>query len=167
MPTVQYVAFLRGINVSGHHKVPMVELRQELEIQGFEQIKTLLNSGNIVFKGPDMDLAQLEQNLAGQLKSRFGFPIPTIIRTAADLQTLKKAQPFKSVTLTKQIRRYISFLKTKPATHMDFPWQSEDGSFRILDIRPQEVISVLDLARANTPNMVKKSPLVIGIPSIG
>ncbi|WP_424372794.1 DUF1697 domain-containing protein, partial [Muriicola sp.] len=40
-----YVAFLRGINVGGHHKVPMANLRRELEAMSFKKVTTLLNSG--------------------------------------------------------------------------------------------------------------------------
>lgn len=45
----RYVAFLRGINVSGHHKVPMADLRKEMEKLNFEKVITILNSGNIIF----------------------------------------------------------------------------------------------------------------------
>ena len=44
-----YVAFLRGINVGGHHKVPMQELRDRLPELGFANIQTILNTGNIIF----------------------------------------------------------------------------------------------------------------------
>jgi uncharacterized protein (DUF1697 family) len=51
-PTEQkkYVAFLRGINVGGHHKVPMADLRKELGKLDFKNSVTLLNSGNIKFE---------------------------------------------------------------------------------------------------------------------
>ena len=45
----KYVGFLRGINVGGHHKVPMAELSKELKKLNFENVVTLLNSGNVVF----------------------------------------------------------------------------------------------------------------------
>jgi len=55
----KYVAFLRGINVGGHHKVPMADLRKELEKLGFENVMTLLNSGNIIFEV----ISDYEENL--------------------------------------------------------------------------------------------------------
>ena len=51
-PTEQYVAFLRGINVGGHHKIPMAELRNVMEEMGFSEVVTLLNSGNVIFDSP-------------------------------------------------------------------------------------------------------------------
>ena len=50
-----FVALLRGINVGGHHKVPMAELRTELEKLGYSKVNTLLNSGNIIFKAASDD----------------------------------------------------------------------------------------------------------------
>ena len=47
--TERYVAFLRGINVGGHHKIPMADLRRALEELGFRKVVTLLNSGNVIF----------------------------------------------------------------------------------------------------------------------
>ena len=46
----KYVLLLRGINVGGNKKVPMAELKKALAALGFENIKTLLNSGNVVFE---------------------------------------------------------------------------------------------------------------------
>ena len=55
------VAFLRGINVGGHHKVPMAELKTTLVGMGFSNIKTLLNSGNVVFTAPARKIEVLEK----------------------------------------------------------------------------------------------------------
>ena len=45
----RYIAFLRGINISGKNKVPMAELKKSFENQNFSQVKTYLNSGNVIF----------------------------------------------------------------------------------------------------------------------
>ena len=46
---MRYAAFLRGINISGKNKIPMAELKKAFEEAGFEDVITLLNSGNILF----------------------------------------------------------------------------------------------------------------------
>ena len=76
----KYVAFLRGINVGGHHKVPMADLRKELEKLGFENVETLLNSGNIIFEAISNNEGNLEKKISAHLEKSFGFPIPTVIR---------------------------------------------------------------------------------------
>ena len=45
----KYVAFLRGINISGKNKINMSKLKAELEVLGFSEVSTYLNSGNVVF----------------------------------------------------------------------------------------------------------------------
>lgn len=45
----KYIAFLRGVNISGKNKVPMAELKKGFEKLGFEEVKTYLNSGNVIF----------------------------------------------------------------------------------------------------------------------
>lgn len=46
----RYIAFLRGINISGKNKVPMAELKQGFERLDYAEVKTYLNSGNVIFQ---------------------------------------------------------------------------------------------------------------------
>ena len=98
----RYVAFLRGINVGGHHKVPMADLRKHLQALGFENIITILNSGNIIFSSDSDNTDELEHATSEFLKQTFGFPIPTMIRKADDIQQLFNSSPFEQI----EIRRY-------------------------------------------------------------
>ena len=72
----KYVAFLRGINVGGHHKVPMIDLRAELEKINLKNSITILNSGNVLFES---DEKNLENKISEHLEEKFGFHIPVII----------------------------------------------------------------------------------------
>ena len=147
----KYVAFLRGINVGGHHKVPMADLRKEMEKLHFKKVVTLLNSGNIVFEATAGDLATREKKISAHLEKGFGFPIPTLLRTADSINELLASDPFKDVMLTKDIRLYVSFLRDNPKTDIELPWISDDSSFRITHIKDKIVISILDLSITNTP----------------
>ena len=153
--TEKYVAFLRGINVGGHHKVPMAELRKELEKLKFQKVETLLNSGNILFEANTDDPQNMESKVAGHLEKVFGFPIPTIVRKAAWIDTLANKDPFKNIVVTKDIRLYISFLKQDVKTDLEIPWVSEDGSFKILEKSNRTILSVLDLALSKTPKAME------------
>ena len=146
----KYVAFLRGINVGGHHKVPMKELKDILQNMGFKNIITLLNSGNVIFETNQAKISELESQIAQQLNSSFGFPIPVIIRSAENLKQLILSNPFSGIEITNETRLYISFLRNKPQTDLLLPWISEDKSFHILQIDGANIISVLDLGIGKT-----------------
>lgn len=152
MSTTQtYVALLRGINVGGHHKVPMADLRKEMEAMGFSKVITLLNSGNVIFEGPEGKLGDIESQLENDLGSIFGFPIPVVLRTGKAIRDIVEADPFKDFELTKDIRFYISFLQGVAVHDLSLPWVSEDRSFTIVDVQHQAIISVLDIGITSTP----------------
>jgi len=133
----KYVAFLRGINVGGHHKL------------------TLLNSGNIIFEADDHDRERLEHTISEQLQKAFGFPVPTIVRTAEYINALILSAPFKDILLTKDKRFYISFLRNDVISELTFPWVHDDSSYTILSNKDKTIWSVLDLSISNTPKAME------------
>lgn len=153
-PCKQYVALLRGINVGGHHKVPMAELKSMMHNLGFEDVKTLLNSGNVVFTVEHGTEASLEKTLSASLQSTFGFAVPSLVRNAETIQSIVTADPFKDVPVTKDIRLYVTFLNNTPGS-ANIPWESDDGSFRITGIQDNAVFSVLDLSKSKTVAAMK------------
>lgn len=148
----KYIAFLRGINVGGHHIVPMADLKAELKKIGLTNIVTLLNSGNVLFES---DEKNPENNIASRLEKAFGFPIPTIIRKSALIIEMIKDNPFKNIAITKDIRLYVSFLKNEDYSDLTVPWKSEDNSYRIIEKSGKTIFSVLDLSLAKTPDAMK------------
>ena len=82
---MEYVALLRGINVGGNNKVVMSELREQIEAAGFTNVRTYINSGNLIFEAEDdashEDVAQRVEDL---LASRYDFPIRVALLTAQD-----------------------------------------------------------------------------------
>ncbi|MGW6129142.1 DUF1697 domain-containing protein [Cellulomonas sp. NPDC055163] len=89
------VALLRGVNVGGHRKVPMARLRAVAEGLGHEQVKTHLNSGNVVLVAPD-DAApeRIAGDLAAGLREDLGFDVDVVVRTRAELDAAVAANPF-------------------------------------------------------------------------
>lgn len=146
----KYVILLRGINVGGHHKVPMKDLKNELGKMSFKNIVTLLNSGNIILDTEKTTEIKLETELSQSLEKIFGFPIPVIVRDAEEIVYITELNPFKNIEVTKDIRLYVSFLKDKPKTELELPWKTEDASYQILDISKKVIFSVLDLSVTKT-----------------
>jgi uncharacterized protein (DUF1697 family) len=146
-----YVAFLRGINVGGHNKVPMAELRKAMNKLNFEKVDTVLNSGNIIFNTQNRNIDELEKLISEHLKKTFGFAVPAMVRKYEKIRDLLISDPFKKDSLTKDQRFYISFLRGDARTEINLPWESDDKSFRIIGKSDNNIFSILDLSLSNTP----------------
>ncbi|MCX5229415.1 DUF1697 domain-containing protein [Streptomyces sp. NBC_00233] len=95
-----YAALLRGINVSGHRKVPMAELRPLLEGLGHTNVRTYLQSGNAVFTtdtGAGED--ELATALEDAIEERFGFRVDCLVRDGDYLAAVAEACPFPAAEL--------------------------------------------------------------------
>ncbi len=149
--TKTYLAFLRGINVGGHHKVPMADLRKELETLSFQNVTTLLNSGNVIFKVRSSEVTELSERITEHLEKVFQFAVPTIVIGADSILDLLNDDPFKNEILTKESRGYVSFLHHKAKSGMKLPWISEDNSLKIIYSRDNLICSHLDLSKTKTP----------------
>ncbi len=150
MEQEKYIAFLRGINVGGNHKLPMADLKKEVLKLGFSNPDTLLNSGNLVFEGRPEDPGILENKLSDHLKKAFGFPVPVLLRRSAEIMDLINDNPFAGAVVTPDTRLYCSFLTGPARVSPDLPWISPDGAFTILEVRDRTVCSVLDLRLSQT-----------------
>ncbi|GHF57057.1 hypothetical protein GCM10010218_43020 [Streptomyces mashuensis] len=102
MTTTSYAALLRGINVGGHRKVPMAELRAALTGKGFRGVRTHLQSGNVVFappEGEEGDAGVLAGCVARVVEDRFGFPVDVVVRDHAYLKGVVDSCPFPAAEL--------------------------------------------------------------------
>ncbi|MEU1484694.1 DUF1697 domain-containing protein [Streptomyces sp. NPDC005752] len=97
--STMYAALLRGINVSGHRRVPMAELRTLLGELGHEDIATYLQSGNAVFRSASGDEGTLAAGLERAIEERFGFPVDCLVRSAGYLADVAGACPFPAAEL--------------------------------------------------------------------
>lgn len=146
--TVSYAAFLRGINVGGHRKIRMADLRAALEAQGYANVKTVLASGNIRFDAEERDASQLRKALERLLRQEFGHEIPVLVRTVAALQRLVQTKPFEGIAATPETRLYVSFLpETQGTSETPLEEISQEG-FTVVHMTSGEVCSVLTLSSA-------------------
>ncbi|MFD5874522.1 DUF1697 domain-containing protein [Streptomyces sp. NPDC060322] len=97
--STMYAALLRGINVSGHRRVPMADLRTLLGELGHEDVATHLQSGNAVFRSASGDESALRAELEQAIETRFGFPVDCLVRSAAYLAGVAEACPFPAAEL--------------------------------------------------------------------
>lgn len=146
-----YVALFRGVNVGGHKKVPMAQVRAVFASLGFEHVQTLLNSGNVVFSLSKREEAGLlEARIENMMEEEFGFSVPTIVRQREQIGQIIRDDPFVKIQVTPDIRLYVTFLKNKTDIPITLPYKSEDGSFRILCASDDAIYSVLDVSKMGT-----------------
>jgi len=93
MPVV--ISLLRGVNVGGKHLVPMAALRETYAALGMTDVSTLLQSGNVVCRAPR---ALAPKRFEDAIEDRFGFRVPVILRTAAEMRDVVTRNPFPQDT---------------------------------------------------------------------
>jgi uncharacterized protein (DUF1697 family) len=89
-----YIALLRGINVGGHKKMPMAELRELLSNAGFKNVQTYIQSGNVIFQTSESSIKNIEDIIQKAIITHFGFDVSIIVKTPKDLQRIFDACPF-------------------------------------------------------------------------
>jgi uncharacterized protein (DUF1697 family) len=104
------VALLRGINLGAKRRVPMADLRELLGELGYEDVRTVLQSGNVIFTGA---AAKARETLEAGLADRYGFKVDVVLRTMDELATVVEKEPFGEEA-TNLTRYFVVFLPGKP-----------------------------------------------------
>lgn len=97
--SMKYAALLRGINVGGHRRVPMAELRELLTELGHRDVLTYLQSGNAAFTSDTDDEQALTAQLERAIEKHFGFQVDCLVRGGAYLSAVAGACPFPAAEL--------------------------------------------------------------------
>jgi uncharacterized protein (DUF1697 family) len=89
-----HVALLRGINVGGRNKVPMKDLLACVDAgDDYADVATYIQSGNVVFTTENTDLRVMEIDLEVRIQDRFGFPVPVVVRSLAEMTATVESAP--------------------------------------------------------------------------
>lgn len=110
-----YIALLRGINVGGHNKVAMADLRELVASLGFAGATTWLQSGNLIFNGGRKTSTVLETLLERETAKRLGVTVDYVIRNTAELAKVVAANPFPKEAESDPSHHVVVFLKTAVA----------------------------------------------------
>jgi uncharacterized protein (DUF1697 family) len=109
-----FVALLRAVNLGQHGMIAMAELRTLLEKLGLADVRTLLQTGNVVFKADDSSAA-LEKQLEQLIQKRFAYDVPCCVRTPAEWKKIVAANPFSREAHDDPSHLLVFFLKKNPA----------------------------------------------------
>ena len=106
-----FIALIRGINVGGHKKIRMADLKTSCEAMGLRDVRTLLQSGNVVFQTDIKDRARLAKEIAGVL----GVEAKVILRSAEELRKVVAANPMPEEAKRGPSGFIVVFLSEKPS----------------------------------------------------
>jgi len=112
---MRYVALLRGINVGGNRIIKMTDLKACFEKLGFDDPKTLLQSGNLVFSAKSQPMAKLEAVLEAATKKHIGVACSYLLRSADDWAKIIAANPFKGEAKSDPSHLAVTFCREVPA----------------------------------------------------
>jgi uncharacterized protein (DUF1697 family) len=102
------IALLRGINVGGHGKVAMEDLRRSFSSLGHRDVRTYIQSGNVLFRPPAGGRAPSAEVLGRRLSEELGTQVTVVLRTAAELALVVEANPFAEKEDPRLV--YVTFL---------------------------------------------------------
>ena len=108
----RYVALLRGINVGGKNAVPMPALKASFEDAGFREVRTYIQSGNVVFDAPSASQADLTRRIEGILRKAFAhYEASVVLRSKSQMRAIVDRAPTGFGTQPTKYRYDVVFLK--------------------------------------------------------
>jgi uncharacterized protein (DUF1697 family) len=109
------IALLRGVNLGGANRVAMADVRAALEAAGFMAVRSLLQSGNLVFEAGEGDDPAVEARAEAALRDRLSLKADVVVRRPAAWRAMIAANPFPHEAATNPARLVAMVLKTAPA----------------------------------------------------
>lgn len=146
---ITYVVLLRGI-APMNPQMRNDKLRSVVETLGFERVRTVISSGNVIFESPRRDVRAMEREIEQAWQSQLGFSSTTIIRSQRQLQHLAARNPFGQRRHTRQEYLTVTFMKN-PTAVVAQPQQGRD--FAVLGVFEGALCCVSDLS-GKPPNVM-------------
>ena len=150
---IRYVALLRGI-APLNPNMRNDKLRSVFENLGFENVKTVISSGNVIFESPSRSVKRLEETIEIALPEQLGFTSTTIIRSQGQIQKLVDKHPFQGMEHSQASSLNVTFLKKKRKLDIKFPYKVDNRDYTLLGMYDGAICSVIDLTSAKTPDLM-------------
>ena len=135
--------FLRGINVGGHKRVKMEDLRRVISSLGFSRVETYIQSGNIFFDTPEKNISQMTTVIQNALHKLIGDEVPVFIRSLHTLNEILKQDPFRVVKTPAESKRFVCFLSREMKDKVQLPMFSPNKDVEIIAIRGADLFGLI------------------------
>lgn len=111
---MKYISLLRGVNVSGKNIIKMNVLKSLFENMGAQNVKTYIQSGNVVFEHLEADSEILVKKIADRIYADFGMEIPVLVLSKQKLEQVVSNNPFTKDKTKDPTYFHVTFLADKP-----------------------------------------------------
>ncbi len=138
----KFVAFLRGINVGGHNKIRMEALREMFASLGYKNVKTYINSGNVIFETIEADDNALAAKIEQAIQAEFSLNIKVMVRTISEIEGIIKNNPFDG-QFTNDKDLHVLFLAEALSEEKKNLLLANNNEFEQFAVRNREVFCLL------------------------
>jgi len=149
---MQYVAFLRAINSGANPSQKMEVLKKIFADLGFNNVKTVIASGNVLFQTGETDRKALEEKIENALEKFTGIRSETILKTKEEIERLVTLNPFKNYEIKSGSKPHVSFVKEGTKSNLQFPF--ENKGYKVLGNFNGAICSIVELNTGSTPNLM-------------
>jgi uncharacterized protein (DUF1697 family) len=108
------VSMLRGVNMGPHHRMKMADLKAVYESLGLTGVETFIQSGNVVFRTAGRSAEREAARIEAAIEKRFGFRVPVLARTAAELRSVVERNPLAERDGIEPSKLAVMFLAREP-----------------------------------------------------
>lgn len=109
-----YISLLRGINLGAHYKIKMPDLTALYESLGLTDVKTYLQSGNVVFTHEESDHTRLAETIKAKIEEVYGYNVPILVLDADELRHIAHSNPFLTERPADPAHLHATFLAHPP-----------------------------------------------------
>ena len=146
-----WIVLLRGVNVGGQRRLPMAALRELLAEVGFENVRTYIQSGNIVLDSPDGDRDSVARSVRDAVEGRFGFAPHTFVLDVDAFDAAIAANPYPEGEQDPKAVHFFFLAETDPTADLD--------GLRELATQGEEFVLTENVFYLHTPNGFGRSKL--------
>ena len=136
---MKYIALLRGINVGGNKVIKMKDLVEMFVSFGFKNVKTFIQSGNVIFDSPKINTELVKSKIENGLNKSLGYSVDVILRTREELSNIVKNNPFKKEIDQPNTKLYVTFLSKLPENKIKKIVSSYDNELETFKINNLQV----------------------------
>src|SRR5437867_2048501 len=139
---ITYVAFLRAINVAGQKLIKMPELTRILSSAGFRNVRTYIQSGNVIFDSASANSTALTRKLERTLKEAFGYQVTVVLKTLAELKHLVMRDSFKQAGTDSGAILFVVLLADDPKNRPKLPLILDKENLEVIEVKDRTALVV-------------------------